>query len=419
MSFLRDFGVVGMFVAASALVAAACSDENTTATTSTTGTPNGGGGSAGATTSTTGGGMPGGGGVGGMPVGGGGTGGVPIPDTGTDECPGDPYVLSAPGTSFYLAGDSTMATNNVTSSFCATPTEAPELVYAFTINAPGSLKMQVREATPGDPWNPTMFLRFGGCEDPAFDYGCFEFFEGHEEFAVHFGQDFPFFTDTFPAVLYVFIDGDAANIGSEYTLKVEYNEPTCGDGITNAFDTAVPEECDDGNNTPNDGCSPTCTFETITVFDACEGEPVILLPNQPQALQGSTTPYDDDYTAAPGGGCLAPQPGGKDRLYKIVPSVDGSVTASVGYATDGVTDVCEKDGFIDPSCWDRTLWVVGPNTCANGPQIACSEVGLTAPEQITFPVSGGSNYFIVVDGYSNNPFPLTYGPYVLNIELTP
>lgn len=35
-------------------------------------------------------------------------------------------------------------------------------------------------------------------------------------------------------------------------------EDHCGDGITQ---TTFGETCDDGNNLPNDGCSPTCQLE--------------------------------------------------------------------------------------------------------------------------------------------------------------
>ena len=39
---------------------------------------------------------------------------------------------------------------------------------------------------------------------------------------------------------------------------------TCGDGFKDG-----PEECDDGNKTPNDGCSPTCTIEPNCVSGVC------------------------------------------------------------------------------------------------------------------------------------------------------
>jgi cysteine-rich repeat protein len=36
--------------------------------------------------------------------------------------------------------------------------------------------------------------------------------------------------------------------------------PTCGNGALEAFG-AVPEECDDGNLDPDDGCSDTCALD--------------------------------------------------------------------------------------------------------------------------------------------------------------
>ena len=37
----------------------------------------------------------------------------------------------------------------------------------------------------------------------------------------------------------------------------------CGDG---ALDLAAGEQCDDGNTTPGDGCSPTCQLEAVGAF---------------------------------------------------------------------------------------------------------------------------------------------------------
>src|SRR5690606_17658657 len=43
-----------------------------------------------------------------------------------------------------------------------------------------------------------------------------------------------------------------------YVLKIKVSAPGCGDGIV----SSPPEQCDDGNATAGDGCSPTCMAES-------------------------------------------------------------------------------------------------------------------------------------------------------------
>ena len=57
---------------------------------------------------------------------------------------------------------------------------------------------------------------------------------------------------------------------------------SCGDGYR---DTGNSEACDDGNNFPGDGCSPTCTIETN--FNCPDGN-----PEDPDIC---TIPFSDAY----------------------------------------------------------------------------------------------------------------------------
>jgi cysteine-rich repeat protein len=64
-------------------------------------------------------------------------------------------------------------------------------------------------------------------------------------------------------------------------------DPVCGNGVVEAFG-AVPEECDDGNLVPDDGCDDTCAadirvFVTSTTFKA--GELMSLYLADAQCLQ--------------------------------------------------------------------------------------------------------------------------------------
>ncbi len=377
----------------------------------------GSGGATGGTTTTTsssgGGGATGGtGGTGGTGAAGGPPdecpGGIIIENSGADTCPGDTIVLNV-GDKYCLRGDTSTLTHDYSSFACGgTITDGPESVYAFDIKAPGSFKVVVK-AAEGSTLDPSMYARApNGCTDETVTsfYGCWAFFNiDHEEYALH---------QPVAEVNYLFIDGANGSSGA-YEVTVEYTTPECGDAILNPG-----EECDDGNKNDNDGCTNGCKFDLISLFDTCDGEPIVLLANQPLAFQGNTTPYGDDYIAPAVDGCVA-QAGGKDRVYRITPAVDGTITASIGYDLTGTFDVCAQNGMIDPGCWGRVLYAVGPDQCDDGmgtlgPAIACSQGGFGVAE-ITFPVQGAKEYYVIVDG--NGQLEYYYGSYNLLVELTP
>jgi glucose/arabinose dehydrogenase len=76
--------------------------------------------------------------------------------------------------------------------------------------------------------------------------------------------------------------------------------PVCGDGVAEA-----PEECDDGDPTPGDCCSPSCTFEpagsgcpgdgNVCSHDVCDGAGVCSHPPEPDGAPCS----DGDVCSAP------------------------------------------------------------------------------------------------------------------------
>ncbi len=390
----------------------------TTTSSGTGGGDTGGGGSSSGTAGNTSSSTPTSSGTGGTGAtgGGGGTGGVPDPcpggvlveNTGVDACPGDKITLDV-GDKYCLRGDTSGLTNGYASFACGgTLSDGPDAVYEFDIKAPGSWKVVVK-AAPGSNLDPTMYARAPmGCNDAsvASFYGCWAFFNtDHEEYALH---------QPGAEISYLFIDGANGTSGA-YEITVEYTAPICGDGILNPG-----EQCDDGNKNDNDGCTNGCKFDLISLFDKCDGEPVVLLPNQPLAFQGNTTPYGDDYIAPSIDGCGA-QAGGKDRVYRITPSQDGTITASIGYDITGTIDVCAQNGLVDPGCWNRLIYAVGPDQCDDGmgnlgPSLACNQAGFGVA-QITFPVQGAKEYYVVVDGNGN--FEFDYGSYNLHLQLTP
>lgn len=229
-----------------------------------------------------------------------------------------------------------------------------------------------------------------------------------------------------PGMYYVIIDGENASSGA-YILNVEFDAPACGDGVLNpppcsgaggaGGAPADCEQCDDGNNDPNDGCDD-CKFVYLQEGDDCPGEGLMVYLNQPVVVSGSTVPFQDDYLSTASAGCgWANFAGSKDRLYEILPQADGTITASVGLDVTGAIDICDEYGLVHSGCWDRVLYAYEESDCG-GIQIACSDSGdWEAVEIVSFPVTNGGSYSLVIDGLWDDPS--SYGTYNLHVELVP
>ena len=341
---------------------------------------------------------------------------VVVQDSGSNNCGGETYTVELPqGSSQYkvcLLGSTTGSTAEYTGADCGAPIDSDgnEKVYVVDFKSAGSQIVKLRSFN-NSALNPTLYARQNmQCTNgqPSGAYGCWFFFDSHEEFAF----------DSPPDTYHLFVDG-ANGTSGEYLLELIVKEATCGDGVTN-FSTG--EECDDGNLSNNDGCNSMCKLETNVLFDACNGEPVVLLPGsqQAQVLQGSTTGYQDNYTATATAGCTGTiSTGGRDRVYEVVAGATGKMTAAIGFGSNGTENICDTKGLIDPGCWNYILYVVGPDNCDNtgqlGPQIACSDSALFGPEQVTFDVEAGKKYYVIVDGSFN--YEYGYGAYNLQLSM--
>ncbi len=336
------------------------------------------------------------GGVGGLggAGGSGGSGGV-ILGTCVDDCPGNSFVLTT-GTTLMLGGDTSMVNNLHGGPLCTggvAASNGPECVYELVIQNPGTLKILVEQG-PNSSLNPTLYLR-SNCANDQTSLGCMSLSPIKEGA----GFDVPQ-----PTTWWLFVDGEQGSSG-DYVLTIDHQAAACGDGVVNTGETV--------------DCGPNCIPNGNNLFDDCAlPEPVIIQPNVPNTFPTvSTCGYADDYTASAGGGCaVAPGPGGPDRLYEVIPTQNGTLTATIGYASDGTTNICETYTLTDPGCWDYVLWAVGPEVCTNGPQIACAD-GHYTPVQLSFPVQGALSYFLMVDG--NGHSAKASGTYNLRLELTP
>jgi cysteine-rich repeat protein len=70
-----------------------------------------------------------------------------------------------------------------------------------------------------------------------------------------------FYTSPTAQTVYVFLEPYSTS-SSSTAFDIRFNYIRCGDGVREST-----EACDDGNNTPGDGCSATCTVETGFICD--------------------------------------------------------------------------------------------------------------------------------------------------------
>jgi len=96
----------------------------------------------------------------------------------------------------------------------------------------------------------------------------------------------------------------------------------------------------------------------------------------------------------PGAGCMQNSES-PDLVYVVVPDADGTLVLSL------------------TSEWDGGLYV--RTTCDDaGTEIACQDqLGENATEVLSLPVTGGTTYYVYVDGYTTD----SYGAYDLSTEL--
>lgn len=216
------------------------------------------------------------------------------------------------------------------------------------------------------------------------------------------------------------VDGADETSGA-FHLSVTCNPPACGDEVVSPW---AGEECDDGNTVEGDGCSDTCSFEPqLQPFDDCfeaESGPAILIDQGqllfvPAAAQFATTLGASDSGTPP---CVSGGSPSPDQVAKIVPLVGGTLTATVGI--DAVfQDVCGMNGFVcGGGCFDLAIWATTDGCASSGNPVGCSADPNDAhsTETISFPVTAGQEYFVIVDGHQS-PLGCSSGSYLLALEL--
>jgi cysteine-rich repeat protein len=162
---------------------------------------------------------------------------------------------------------------------------------------------------------------------------------------------------------------------------------SCGDGKVGGS-----EECDDGNNVGNDGCSAACKNESAGPDDVCPGKAIALTGtgSDPRkgTVTGTTSSTYSQYSGSCGGGT------GKDAVYVVTPDVTGLLTA-------------KTTGGFDALLYAR-------RTCADTKtEVACNDApGSKAGEQIKIAVTKNQPVYLFIDGYSGSA-----GNYTLDVEV--
>jgi cysteine-rich repeat protein len=161
---------------------------------------------------------------------------------------------------------------------------------------------------------------------------------------------------------------------------------TCGDGKTGSG-----EECDDGNNASNDGCSASCKLESSGPNDICPGTPITLTgtgtATRTGSVTGTTASNYPQYLGTCGGNS------GKEAVYVLTPEVSGLVTATLTASFDAVL-------YARRTCDDVKT------------QTACQNLGSNGGEKISFVVTKDQPVYLFVDGASTTP-----GTFTLDVQL--
>ena len=277
---------------------------------------------------------------------------VPMPG---DVCPGAAVTL-ADGDTQVLIGSTTGFGATSTGS-CAGGPSGSDVSYTITPAASGTLRL-----TLGAFFDAFFYVR-GTCSSA--ELACTSALDaGHSD-----GTGSATIAVTAGTPVSVWVDGRGAAAG-QYALELQLNV-ACGN---HRLDSG--EQCDDGNRASGDGCHADCSNETPTT-DACgPGLSGLPIGNGPTWFTGTTTGAANDLTSS----CVTGGGGSPDVIYTIVPTVSGTMRATV----------------FPTAHWDPQIYVRG--ACASA-DLACQNANPgDFAESATFTVVAGTRYLVVIDG---------------------
>ncbi len=294
-----------------------------------------------------------------------------------DTCPGAPLPLAAAAggtyTGIVTSSTATLNKDYKPKSTSCSSTDAKDAVFNVTSPINGLL-----EATVVGAFDTLLYARSTCGPDGAVtaDLGCSGIVDGNgpEKISIPVLANQP---------AYIIVDSEVFAAGGVFELDVVVKPGACGNGVLEGG-----EQCDDTNTADNDGCSATCQLEPATTRDTCANAEAISLSaasggTYTATVASGTTNLAHDQTFS---GCSS---AGPDAMFKVTAPIDGVLTASVPSASFNLS-LGARTSSTCPTSTTATL----PIVCSN----VSSDNGL---EEITFSVTKGETYYLIVDGISS------------------
>ena len=276
----------------------------------------------------------------------------------------DDYTLNCGDTDNY--NNNFGGSTNLLTTYSCAPTwneSGPEFTYIYTAATSGQVTLDLTVNTVGEDLDVFVISQSNGQCSPT---DC-----------IAAGDNQAVFTAVAGETYYIVVEGYEGSI-ADYTLTMTcVAPPACGDGNLD-----FGEECDDGNTTNGDSCDSNCEWETI------ECSPAILIDcGDTDNWHNNGGGHTNNIT---GYACNSFNESGPEYTYVFAPTNSGSATVTLsGMSADLDLFVLTPAGFnCDPA--------------------ECSDYG---DDSVTFTVTGGEFYYLVVDGYQG-----AESPYTINVS---
>jgi cysteine-rich repeat protein len=293
-----------------------------------------------------------------------------------DTCPGEVLALTQQGNDWL--GSVYSGNGNLTADTTATGCTSSGRDAFFAVTAPisGVLTANLTQAA----FNATLHARTD-CATVGTQITC-----ANDNSAA--GPETLTFAVSQGVTYYVIVDSTSTALNGPFNLNVKVTPPGCGDTIV-----TLPEECDDGNTAPGDGCAGDCTLEMLAGVDTCPGYAVNLTGSgsdpRVAVITTDTTPLNANYSGSCGGSS-------REAVFAVTSDVSGNLNARL----------------VPASGYDVVFY--GRTDClSTGTQFACDD-NVTGGYINEVAVLAGTPVYLFMDGLAGE-----FGAATLTITVTP